>query len=105
MFKLPKRKHYPAEFKTRVVLELLSAQKGLLQASQEYGIKDTILSRWKQEFLERAPQLFTGEQVDNHEAEVRVAALERMVGKLTLELDLAKKALGYSNWIGKPNGE
>ena len=102
---MPKRKHYTAEFKTRVVLELLTAQKGLMQASRDYGIKDTILSRWKQEFLERAPQLFNGEQSDNHEADLRIAELERMVGKLTLELDLAKKALGYSNWIGKANGE
>jgi len=102
---MPKRKKYTAEFKTRVVLELLTAQKGLMQASRDYAIKDTILSRWKQEFLERAPQLFRGEQVDDHEADLRMAELERMVGKLTLELDLAKKALGYSNWIGKTSGE
>lgn len=102
---MAKRKHYTAEFKTRVVLELLSGQKGLMQASREYGIKDTILSRWKQEFMERAPQLFGKEPVDNREAEARIAELERMVGKLTLELDIAKKALGYSNWIGKTNGE
>jgi transposase len=102
---MPKRKTYTAEFKTRVVLELLTAQKGLMQASRDYEIKDTILSRWKQEFLERAPQLFSNEQVDNREADVRISELERMVGKLTLELDLAKKALGYSNWIGKTSGE
>lgn len=102
---MPKRKHYTAEFKTRVVLELLTAQKGLMQASREYEIKDTILSRWKQEFLERAPQLFGKEQIDNRETEVRIAELERMIGKLTLELDLAKKALGYSNWIRKTSGE
>jgi transposase-like protein len=76
-----------------------------MQASRDYEIKDTILSRWKQEFLERAPQLFSAEQADDHQAEVRIAELERMVGKLTLELDLAKKALGYSNWIGKASGE
>ncbi len=103
---MPRRKKYTAEFKTRVVLELLTAQKGLMQASREYGIKDTILSRWKQEFVERAPQLFSGEIVDDHRAdEGRIAELERMVGKLTLELDLAKKALGYSNWIGRASGE
>ena len=102
---MPKRKHYTAEFKARVVLELLTAQKGLMQASRDYGIKDTILSRWKQEFLERAPQLFNGEQADPHETDQRIVELERMLGKLTLELDLAKKALGYSNWIGKANGE
>jgi len=103
---MPKRKHYTAEFKTKVVLELLTAQKGLMQASRDYGIKDTILSRWKQEFLERAPQMFSGEQKDDdHEADKRIAELERMVGKLTIELDLAKKALGYSNWIGRTSGE
>ena len=102
---MAKRKHYTAEFKTRVVLELLSGQKGLMQASRDYEIKDTILSRWKQEFLERAPQLFGREQVDTREIDERIAELERMIGKLTIELDLAKKALGYSNWIGKPNGE
>jgi transposase-like protein len=68
-----------------------SAQKGLVQVNRDYGIKDTILSRWTQEFLERALHLFSGEQVDNHKADQRIAELERMVGKLTLELDLAKK--------------
>lgn len=102
---MPQRKKYTAEFKTRVVLEILTAQKGLLQASRDYGIKDTILSRWKQEFLERAPQLFESEQVVERQAEMRIAELERMVGKLTLELDTAKKVLGYSNWIGRAKGE
>ena len=102
---MAERKHYTAEFKTRVVLELLTAQKGLMLASRDYGIKDTILSRWKQEFLERAPQLFKGEKTEDTQAEKRIAELERMVGKLTLELDLTKKALGYSNWIGKTSGE
>ena len=60
---------------------------------------------WKQEFQERAPQLFKGEKTEDHQAEMRIAELERMVGKLTLELDTAKKVLGYSNWIGKTSGE
>lgn len=52
------RRKYSPEFKARVVLELLTGQKGLMQASREYRIKDTVLSRWKQEFLERAPEVF-----------------------------------------------
>lgn len=88
---MPKRRHYTAEFKTRVVLELLAGQKGLMQVIRDYEIKDTILSRWKQEFLERALQLFGREQADTNETDMRIAELERMVGKLTLELDLAKK--------------
>jgi transposase-like protein len=57
------RRKYDPDFKVRVVLEMISGQKGLMQASREYGIKDTGLSRWKQEFLERASQVFEQPQV------------------------------------------
>ena len=33
----------------RVVVELISGEKGLMQASREYGVKDTVLSRWSPE--------------------------------------------------------
>jgi transposase len=90
------RRKFSSEFKTRVVLELISGKKGLMQASREYGIKDTVLSRWKQEFLDRAPQLFEQPKTD-HREEQRIAELERMIGRLTMQLDMAKKVLGYSN--------
>jgi transposase-like protein len=76
-------------------LELISGEKDLMQASREYGIKDTALSRWKQEFLERAAQLFAQPQNDQHDQE-RLAKLERVVGRLTMQLDMAKKVLRYS---------
>jgi len=94
------RRSFSAEFKTRVVLEMLSGEKGLMQASREYAIKDTVLSRWKQEFLERAPQVFAEPQAADHQEE-RIAELERMVGKLTMQLDMAKKVLGYSSSPGQ----
>jgi transposase len=90
-----KRRSYTADFKIKVVLELLAGEKGLAQASREYGIKDSVLSRWKQEFLERAPQLFE-QPKENHSEEERIAELERMIGRLTIQLDMAKKVLGYS---------
>jgi transposase-like protein len=95
------RRKFSAEFKVRVVLEMISGEKGLMQASREYGIKDTVLSRWKQEFLERAPQLFEAPKSDG-QAE-KIADLERMVGRLTMQLDMAKKVLRYSPSAGKEN--
>jgi transposase-like protein len=89
------RRKYDPDFKVRVVLELISGQKGLMQASREYGIKDTVLSRWKQEFLERASQVFEQPPAKDHQ-EQRIAELERMVGRLTMQLDMAKKVLKYS---------
>jgi transposase-like protein len=94
------RRSFSAEFKTKVVLELISGEKGLMQASREYGIKDTVLSRWKQEFLERAPQVFELPKKDDTN-EARLAELERMVGRLTMQLEAAKKVFGSSNFLGK----
>jgi transposase len=96
------RRKYSSEFKTRVVLELITGKKGLMQASREYGIKDTVLSRWKQEFLERAPQIFEQPKADNRD-EQRIAELERMIGRLTMQLDMAKKVFGHSHWTPSGN--
>ena len=102
---MSKYREFSPEFKVQVVLELLTNQRSASEICRQHQLKDSLLYRWKQEFLERAPQLFRGETTDHQQTDVRIAELERMVGKLTLELDLAKKALGYSNWIGKTSGE
>lgn len=87
-----KRRNFDAEFKTRVVLELLSGKKSLAEASREYNVKDSVLSRWKQEFVSKASQVFEQPQ-DMQEKEARIAELERMVGKLTMTIELQKKVL------------
>lgn len=95
------RRRFSPEFKARVVLELLTGKKGLMEASREYGIKDTVLSRWKQEFIERAAMVFEQPKLDGQEKEI--AELERIVGRLTIQLDMAKKVLGYSGFPPKEN--
>jgi transposase len=88
---------FTAEFKAKVVLDMLTNNKSLSQASREYGIKDSVLSRWRQEFVERAPQLF--EQPNNQRSsEERVAELERMVGRLAMQVEAAKKVFGVSSF-------
>jgi len=94
------RRKFTAEFKAKVVLELISGEKGLMQASREYAIKDSVLSRWKQEFLERAPQVFEQPKSVNPQ-EDRIAELERMVGRMTLQLDMAKKVFDRSGYPAK----
>jgi len=100
---MAERRKYSPEFKARVVIELLTGQKSLMQASREYEIKDTVLSRWKQEFLARAAELFDHAQPGKSEEAERIAELERMVGRLTMQLDLAKKVLGYSGFPPQGN--
>lgn len=94
---MPKRRRtFSGEFKAKVVLELISGDKGLMEASREYGIKDTVLSRWKQEFVVNACQLFEPAQ-EVQDRDRRIAELERMIGRLTMQLELSKKVLSYAS--------
>jgi transposase len=83
------RRKFTAEFKARVVLEMLIEHKSATQLSREHGIKDSVISRWKQEFIERSPTLFKNGSVEKDEHAQHVAELERLVGRLTLELEAA----------------
>jgi transposase len=85
-----KRRTFTPEFKARVVLEMLLDGKSLTQTSREYNIKDTVLSRWKKEFLERSPKVFE-QDAQPDDRDERIAELERMVGRLAMELEMAKK--------------
>jgi transposase len=91
-----KRKTYTAEFKAGIILEILTEQKSIAQASREYGIKDSVISRWKQEFIQRSPQIFEKENLQD-ERDQRIAELERMIGRLAMELEMSKKVSRFLN--------
>ena len=91
---MSKRRKFTAEFKAQAVLEVLTGAKSAAQVCQEHGIKASVLSRWKQELIERAPQAFERGQIQSQH-EQQVAELERLVGRLTMELEIAKKASRY----------
>jgi transposase-like protein len=86
---------YTPEFKVRVVLDLLSGKRTLGEASREYNVKDSLIVRWRQEFLERAPQIFEQSREKSDQME-RIAELERALGRMTMQLELAKKVFGDS---------
>ena len=94
---------YTPEFKVRAVMELISGKKSLSEASREYGIKDTVIARWRQEFTERAPQIFEQPGSKDIQAE-RIAELERTLGRVTLQLEMAKKVFGDSDFLFKDGG-
>ena len=92
------RRNFTPQFKARVVLEVLTKLRTTAQVCREYDLKEQVVTRWKAEFLERAPTLFAGDQQRNQD-EARIAELERLVGRLTMELEIAKKA---SQLLGSP---
>lgn len=86
------RRNFSAEFKTKVVLEIISGSKSTAEMCREYNLKPDLVSHWKSQFLANASQVFESEtKVDPQQA--RIEELERLAGKLSLELEITKKAL------------
>ena len=87
------RRTYTAECKTQVVLDLVSGAHSTAELCRQHQLNPQVLGRWKSEFLERAPLVFEQDQKRSAEQE-RIAELERLVGRLAMELDIAKKVSG-----------
>ena len=78
----------------------IARQEKTWRSQSEYWIKDSVLSRWRQEFLERAPQVFEQGKAEDSQAQ-RIAELERLVGRQALQLAMAKKVFGSSDFLLK----
>ena len=88
---MPKRRTFTPEFKARVVIEELTGVKTTAEICRQHQLRAPIVSRWKAEFLKRASEIFAT-QPSRGDEQQRIAELERMVGRLTMELEAAKKA-------------
>jgi transposase-like protein len=97
------RRNFTAELKAKVVLEIISGSKSAAEVCREYNLKADLVSRWKNQFLENAARVFENQsEMDPQQA--RIQELERLAGRLSLELEVAKKALTLLPQAKVPNG-
>lgn len=95
-----KRKTYSAEFKTKVVLELLAADQTVAQIASKYEITAKSLTDWKKQFLSNASLAFDiGGATQAYKDEIATLkdendALAKKLGKTTIERDWAVGKLG-----------
>ena len=99
------RKHrtFTPEFKAQVVLEILSGNRSAAEICRQYELKPQLLSTWKAELVDHAGKVFLRDE-QHSAAQARIAELERLVGRLTLELEIAKKASLLLNATTHRNG-
>ena len=88
---MKKHRKFTPEIKARICLQILSGAKTTAQVCREHQLNETVVARWKKQFVENAALVFESEQEPDRSDE-RAAELERMVGRLTMELEVAKKA-------------
>ena len=87
-----KRRVFSREFKVQVLREI-EAGKSQAQVARQHQVNQQILTRWCREYREKKERAFPGKAWAVPSDEARIAELERMVGRLTMENDLLKKVL------------
>jgi len=100
---MSKRRKFTPDFKAQVVLEELTGVKSKAEICREHRLKPQVFSRWRVEFLERAPEIFATQPSRGNEQQ-QITELERMVGRLTMQLEAAKKASNILTSLSTRNG-
>jgi len=85
------RRRFTSEFKVRLVLDVLTGVQSQAEACRKHSLSPNLLANWKSAFLERAHIVFQTEVPETAE-QSRIAELERVLGRLTLENEILKKS-------------
>jgi transposase len=86
-----KKRQFTREFKLQVVREV-EAGKSIAQAAREHQIHPTLIAKWRSQISKYGERALAGNG-NTYKDEARIAELERMIGRLTMENALLKKAL------------
>ena len=90
---MAKRRQFTSEFKMELVLEVLSGASSQAELCRRHHLNEDQLSKWKQQFLEKAPSVFDSPDKQSGELQKRVDHLEQLVGRMAVALDIQKKLL------------
>ena len=85
------RRSFPADFKAKVVIDLLTGTASQAELCRKHNLKPQLLSTWKAAVLQRLHTLFQ-EDPQASQDQVRIAELEQLVGRQAYELEILKKA-------------
>ena len=95
------QRSFSLEIKRQVVEELLSGASSAAQICRRHNINSSLLYHWKKQYSRGK---FNNEPIEEAALKDRVAQLERLVGKLTLENEFLKKGLQNSLSQSARNG-
>jgi len=100
-----KRRKFSKDFKLDTVMEGLRGEKSIAQICRERNITDSLYYKWRDIFIEHAEEILEDRRENRKEEnEDRIAELERMVGRLTMENDILKKAKSWLDTAARRNG-
>ena len=85
-----KRRKFAAAFKAKIAIEALRERETMAELSKHYEVHPNMISKWKQEFLDRSSEIFeTRAPKENFESEKEKPYSK--IGQLEIECDWLKK--------------
>jgi transposase len=84
------RRKFSGAFKAQVAIEALKERESMAELSKRFEVHPNMISKWKQEFLERAGEIFETKSPDK-QAQVDIDRLYSKIGQLEMERDFLKK--------------
>ena len=93
---MAKRRRFTPQFKAEVVIEVLTSQNTQAELCRKHNLSQGQLSKWKHQLIQNASTLFESTDKPSDDSTQPIAQLEQLVGRLTLALDIQKKA---STWL------
>jgi transposase-like protein len=84
------RRKFSGAFKAQVAIEALKERDSLAELSKKFEVHPNMISKWKQEFLDRAAEIFETKSPDK-QAQVDIDRLYSKIGQLEMERDFLKK--------------
>lgn len=88
------KRKFTAEFKLKVVLEVLKEKDTLAIISKRHELHPNQISDWKKQFLQGASSVFeTGSKAQPINQEPETTLLYEQIGRLQMELTFFKKKL------------
>lgn len=96
-----KRKQYSPEFKFQVVVESMQRDTTIEEVCRKFGVSSSMISRWRQAFQQRGPELFADQRDSSNRAKAQGYEpgespddLKKLIGELTVQNELLKKSRG-----------
>ena len=97
----PSRKTYTPEYKLKVVLESLQRDTTLEAVCQRFGVSTSMVHRWRQDFQANAANALLDKRHPKQKAQAQgyppgesPDELKRIIGELTVQNEILKKAKG-----------
>ena len=90
-----KYRKFSAQQKTELVLASLRGPKTIVQLCREHDISESLLRKWREQFLAAGAERLSGRQERTEADELRrqVSRLERALGRKTMEVEVAGELL------------